>query len=59
MLLNASSDVKFVAPVFGQKDMFVFVESPSIKDLGDLIDAKIRPLRNLSSTDTRITYQPK
>jgi DNA-binding Lrp family transcriptional regulator len=54
-----SSAVKFVAPVFGQQDMFVFLETDSIEELEKVIDDEIRPLRNLSSTDTRITFQSK
>jgi DNA-binding Lrp family transcriptional regulator len=54
-----SAAVKFVAPVFGQHDMFVFVETASIEELENVIDNEIRPLRNLSFTDTRITFQAR
>jgi len=54
-----SPSVKFVAPVFGQQDMFIFLEAASIEELEKVIDDEIRPLRTLSSTDTRITFQSR
>jgi DNA-binding Lrp family transcriptional regulator len=54
---RTSNAIKFVAPVFGQYDMFVFIEGQSIEQIGDVVDNEIRSNRNISETDTRITYQ--
>lgn len=48
--------IKFVAAVYGEFDVFVFVETSSVEELQVVIDDFIRPLRYISATDTRITF---